>query len=89
MQSLRVHVPQAGVFALALLAAIALPVGAVEVDRTKFDHVTTGFPLDGQHLNLRCEQCHLHGIFTGTSKQCLSHQNKLRIGRKKSSKSAI
>jgi hypothetical protein len=54
-----------------LLAAIVRPAGAAQTDYANFDHQTTGFPLDGQHLNLRCEQCHLRGIFTGTSKLCL------------------
>ena len=57
-------------FALVLLGAIPRAAGAAQTDYTHFDHQTTGFPLDGQHLNLRCEQCHLRGIFTGTSKQC-------------------
>jgi hypothetical protein len=53
-----------------LLGAVVQPAGAEQVDYTKFDHMTTGFPLDGQHLNLRCEQCHLNGIFEGTPRQC-------------------
>src|SRR6266853_1591801 len=59
-----------GVFALALVAALAQSAGAAQADYANFDHLSTGFPLDGLHLNLRCEQCHLQGIFTGTSKQC-------------------
>src|ERR1700756_4378815 len=39
-------------------------------DLSQFDHLATGFPLDGEHLNLRCEQCHLHGVFRGTPRQC-------------------
>ena len=56
--------------ALALLGVVAQPAAAEEVDYSKFDHMTTGFPLDGQHLNLRCEQCHLNGVFQGTPRQC-------------------
>jgi hypothetical protein len=55
---------------LTLLGALAQPARAEQVDYSKFDHMTTGFPLDGQHLNLRCEQCHLNGIFEGTPRQC-------------------
>jgi len=58
--------------ALALAAAFAQPAGAAQTDYANFDHMSTGFALDGLHLNLRCEQCHLRGIFTGTSKQCSS-----------------
>ena len=56
--------------AMLLLVALAQPAAAEQVDYSKFDHMTTGFPLDGQHLNLRCEQCHLNGIFEGTPRQC-------------------
>src|SRR5882757_2216948 len=56
--------------ALALAAGFAQPTGAAQTDYANFDHMSTGFPLDGLHLNLRCEQCHLNGVFTGTSKQC-------------------
>ena len=55
---------------LTLLGAPAQTALAEQVDYSKFDHMTTGFPLDGQHLNLRCEQCHLNGIFEGTPRQC-------------------
>jgi hypothetical protein len=53
-----------------LLGVWSQPAPAGVADRVHFDHQKTGFPLDGQHLNVTCEQCHLHGIFTGTSKQC-------------------
>ncbi len=56
--------------ALVLLGAMPPPLSAAQADSPRFDHLTTGFPLDGQHLSVRCEQCHLRGIFTGTSKQC-------------------
>jgi hypothetical protein len=52
------------------LCALAPPAGAAQSDSANFDHIATGFPLDGQHLNLKCEQCHLHGVFSGLSKQC-------------------
>ncbi len=37
-----------------------------------FDHLSTGFALSGQHENVRCEDCHVRGIFKGTPKQCAS-----------------
>lgn len=35
-----------------------------------FDHDTTGFLLSGAHSRLRCESCHMHGIFKGTPLRC-------------------
>ena len=58
--------------ALPMLWALAQPVRAAQSDYAGFDHLATGFPLDGQHLNLRCEHCHLRGIFSGLSKRCSS-----------------
>jgi len=41
-----------------------------------FDHATAGFPLTGAHQALACQQCHLNGVFAGTSAACVScHQN--------------
>jgi hypothetical protein len=56
--------------AAALLCALALPVLAEQVDYSSFDHTATGFPLRGRHLNLKCEQCHLSGVFEGTPREC-------------------
>ncbi len=39
----------------------------------KFDHSTrTTFPLTGAHVPLACNQCHVGGVFAGTSAQCSS-----------------
>ena len=39
----------------------------------KFDHSTkTTFPLTGAHVPLTCNQCHVGGVFAGTSAQCSS-----------------
>lgn len=35
-----------------------------------FDHLTTGFELDGLHRDLPCESCHLNAIFKGTPRSC-------------------
>jgi hypothetical protein len=35
-----------------------------------FDHFTTGFDLDGAHLTLECETCHVGGVFQGTPTEC-------------------
>ena len=58
-----------------LLLALML-VGAVgnaraeTKNRTDFDHLKTGFPLDGVHARQKCEDCHVQGIFKGTPTQC-------------------
>src|SRR5476649_1078528 len=35
-----------------------------------FDHLTTGFELDGVHRDLPCESCHLNAVFKGTPRSC-------------------
>ena len=35
-----------------------------------FDHLTTGFELDGVHRDLPCESCHLNAVFRGTPRDC-------------------
>jgi hypothetical protein len=35
-----------------------------------FDHSKSAFPLDGQHLTVKCAQCHDKGIFKGTPTAC-------------------
>src|SRR6266403_6072688 len=35
-----------------------------------FDHLTTGFELDGVHRDLPCESCHLNAVFRGTPRYC-------------------
>ena len=35
-----------------------------------FDHLLTGFPLFGAHVNVDCGECHLHGILRGTPTRC-------------------
>ncbi|MEI8030538.1 MAG: hypothetical protein WCH35_12230, partial [Comamonadaceae bacterium] len=35
-----------------------------------FDHMSTGFELRGAHQTVRCETCHIDGIFKGTPKEC-------------------
>jgi len=44
--------------------------------RARFDHAGTGFALTGAHKPLTCERCHVGGVFTGLSPQCVScHQS--------------
>src|SRR5882757_4355652 len=35
-----------------------------------FDHLSTGFELDGVHRDLPCEYCHLNAVFKGTPRNC-------------------
>lgn len=42
----------------------------------KFDHTKTRFPLTGAHITTSCAQCHINGVYTGTSTQCVAcHQS--------------
>ncbi|MBI3569486.1 MAG: hypothetical protein HY082_00020 [Gammaproteobacteria bacterium] len=56
------------------LFLLAFPNGdtpAAEARRNvHFDHVKTGFPLTGAHVQVPCETCHIHGTFKGTPKNC-------------------
>ncbi len=36
----------------------------------EFDHLSTGYALDGQHQFLECGQCHIKGVFKGTPIVC-------------------
>ena len=38
----------------------------------EFDHSTTGFMISGPHNLVRCEQCHVNGVFKGTPRDCAS-----------------
>ena len=35
-----------------------------------FDHVTTGFELEGKHQVAACESCHVNAVFKGTPREC-------------------
>ena len=61
----------------ALLAFALLQFGAARLTQAQqggadFDHTSTGFVLNGQHQNVRCETCHTLGTFKGTPKDCVS-----------------
>lgn len=41
----------------------------------KFDHNLAAFKLEGEHANVKCEQCHINNVFKGTPSDCFScHQ---------------
>src|SRR5260221_9841710 len=51
-------------------AASATDSPALPIERTTFDHLTTGFELVGQHRDLPCETCHFNAVFKGTPRDC-------------------
>ncbi len=55
--------------ALGLLVGVGQPAQA-QAGGSSFDHSATGYPLLGQHENVRCETCHQRGIFKGTPRDC-------------------
>ena len=57
---------------IALTMAVYAPaVSAQAVRQTSdFNHMKTGFPLTGVHINVECETCHVGGIFKGTATDC-------------------
>src|SRR5258708_20195952 len=64
-------------FALALLWLAGLsgvPFSSLEAAAppvtVPFDHLPTGFELDGIHRDLACEACHINAIFKGTPRNC-------------------
>ena len=51
------------------------------VSTLTFDHSKTGFLLRDVHTTLRCEQCHVDGIFKNTPKECAGcHSIGSRVG---------
>jgi hypothetical protein len=61
--------PMARIVSLCMLLwLLALPAAAVQ--RTGFDHLTTGFELKGAHRDMSCEYCHVDGVFRGTPRNC-------------------
>ena len=41
-----------------------------------FDHNQTRFPLEGAHLQVACDRCHVNGVYRGTPRDCFAcHQS--------------
>ncbi len=38
----------------------------------KFDHNLAAFKLEGEHINVKCEECHVNNVFKGTPTDCYS-----------------
>jgi len=46
-----------------------------------FEHIKTGFVLSGAHAQVRCETCHIKGMFKGTPRDCAGcHMQGSRMG---------
>lgn len=70
---------------LCLLVSVAamLLLAQMSADATaqvRFDHLTTGFRLEGAHRFADCEVCHTDGVFAGTPTACVDcHTQASRI----------
>ena len=70
---------------MALMLSFSLLSSAAQTDPAKapFDHTKTGFVLKDVHKTLKCEQCHVDGIFKNTPKDCAGcHATGTRVGAK-------
>ncbi len=56
--------------AAVLLGSLLLPLANAATGAKNFNHISTGFPLTGQHGSVRCEECHVNGVFKGTPTSC-------------------
>ena len=53
-----------------LLAHLAIGAEKPPPITIAFDHLSTGFELDGVHRDLPCETCHVNAVFKGTPRNC-------------------
>ena len=71
----------ASVLALLMIGFVNLAQAATA--SPAFDHSRTGFVLKDVHLTLKCEQCHVDGIFKNTPKDCAGcHTTGTRVSAK-------
>lgn len=57
---------------ISIVMVIFAPAVSAQTIRHKsdFNHMKTGFPLTGVHVNVDCETCHVGGVFKGTPTDC-------------------
>lgn len=69
---------------MVLMMALSLHAQAANTKNSPaFDHSRTGFLLKDVHATLKCEQCHVDGIFKNTPKDCAGcHTTGTRVGAK-------
>jgi hypothetical protein len=56
--------------AIIMTWASAEPVHAQFETPNRQFHNQTGFPLEGRHLTIACESCHINGVYKGTPSRC-------------------
>lgn len=42
----------------------------VDWEKATFDHALSGFPLEGEHAEVECENCHRDDVYAGTPAEC-------------------
>lgn len=65
-------------FVAAAVAMLTIAASGTEHRRgvvDRLDHYSTGFPLEGAHQKVSCEDCHRNGVFQGTPRRCESCHN--------------
>jgi hypothetical protein len=84
MKMLTTNLKSAGLPALMLaifIAAFTTSAYSAPTNKASFDHSKTGFILKDVHATLKCEQCHVQGIFKNTPKDCAGcHATGTRVG---------
>lgn len=57
--------------AAAAIMLLAQPAAVhAQANASRFDHLTTGFELEGAHRDAPCESCHVDAMFKGTPRDC-------------------
>ncbi len=61
---------------LVLINSLLAPLPLIAAEATsfdkEFDHFDTGFPLEREHAEIPCQECHYQGIFSSTPRLCSS-----------------
>jgi predicted CXXCH cytochrome family protein len=55
---------------IALLIAGHVIAGHASAASDNYDHLQSGYELDGAHRTVACESCHVRGVFEGTPREC-------------------
>lgn len=74
---IRIWIALLGCLILTTLAAGSAELPPIKViDR--YDHIATGFVLDGRHAEIGCDTCHAKAVFRGTPRTCATCHNNVR-----------
>jgi hypothetical protein len=65
-----IHLPRFLLLLSGLTLLMATPAAAQFETPNRQFHDATTFRLEGRHLDVSCESCHLDGVYTGTPTQC-------------------